>query len=192
VIHAHSHLYFSTNLAALQRWLGGVPLAITNHGLYSQSAPEWVFDLYLKTLGRWTFNREDVKLYVVGDGPMRSELGREAGDAVEFLGQVPYEEMPAVYRAGDVLVLPSRAEGVPRTVLEAFASGVPVVSSDLKQVAPLVEESGVTVPVGDVDGFATGIEAVLVGEYGDPREVIKGSFDWAETVERMTTVLEGL
>jgi glycosyltransferase involved in cell wall biosynthesis len=77
-------------------------------------------------------------------------------------------------------------------VLEAFASGVPVVSSDLDQVAPIVEGSGVTVPVGDVEGFLTGIEAVLAGEYGDPREVIEGSFDWAETVDRTTSVLDGL
>jgi len=60
VVHAHSHLYFSTNLAALRRRLGDVPLALTNHGLYSQSAPEWVFDLYLRSVGRWTFEQADV------------------------------------------------------------------------------------------------------------------------------------
>jgi glycosyltransferase involved in cell wall biosynthesis len=41
----------------------------------------------------------------LGDGRLRLELDAEV---VAFLGQVPYEEMPAVYRAGDVLVLPSR------------------------------------------------------------------------------------
>ena len=45
VMHAHSHLYFSTNLAAIKRFVGDTPLAITNHRLYSQNAPEWVFDL---------------------------------------------------------------------------------------------------------------------------------------------------
>ncbi len=60
IIHAHSHLYFSTNLAAIQRRLGNIPLAITNHGLYSQNAPEWLFSLYLHTAGRWTFNQADV------------------------------------------------------------------------------------------------------------------------------------
>ena len=60
IVHAHSHLYFSTNLAALKRAVGGVPLAVTNHGLYSQTAPEWAFDAYLRTLGRWTFEQADV------------------------------------------------------------------------------------------------------------------------------------
>jgi glycosyltransferase involved in cell wall biosynthesis len=270
VVHAHSHLYFSTNLAALARWVGETPLAITNHGLYSQTAPEWVFDLYLKSLGRWTFNRADVvfcytdedcnrvrglgvnsrievvpngvdterftpegptserinhdglvvlfvgrlvegkrpqdavqavsrlanevdvKLYIVGDGPMRSELETVASEAVELLGQVPYEEMPDMYRSGDVLVLPSRAEGLPRTVLEAMASGIPVVTSDLKQVAPVVSGAGVTVPVGDVEGFAVGIEQMLDGQYENPRRRIDESFDWQETVERTTAVLEEL
>jgi glycosyltransferase involved in cell wall biosynthesis len=77
-------------------------------------------------------------------------------------------------------------------VLEAFASGVPVVSSDLEQVAPIVEGSGVTVSVGDVEGFSGGIRTVLGGEFGKPRTVIEGSFDWSETVGRTTSVLEGL
>ena len=268
VTHAHSHLYFSTNLAALNRWLGDIPLAITNHGLYSQNAPEWVFDLYLRSVGRWTFNQadvvfcytpedrnrvqafgvdsqievvangvdtdrfrpdgemsdridhdgqvvlfvgrlvegkrpedavqaasqlpDDVKLYMVGDGPMRSKLEATASERVGFLGQVPYDEMPAVYRAGDVLVLPSRAEGLPRTMLEAMASGSPVVVSDLEQVAPVVDGSGVTVPVGDVDGFVSGLEAMLDEECDNPRERVVSGFDWQDTVERTTAVLEGL
>ena len=275
VVHAHSHLYFSTNLAALRR-LGDTPLAITNHGLYSQNAPEWVFDAYLRTLGRWTFEQADVvfcytpedrervrhfgvdsrievvangidtarfspegpgsdrvgaagpavlfvgrfvegkrpgdavravarlretrpgaELFLCGEGPLREELvglADEFGvsDAVHFLGHLPYDEMPRVYRAGDTLVLPSRAEGMPRTVIEAMASGLPVVASDLEQVAPVVERAGVAVPVGDVEGFAAGLDGVLEGDHGDPRAVAKEGFDWAETVERTTAVLEEL
>ena len=100
--------------------------------------------------------------------------------------------MPGVYRAADALVLPSRAEGMPRTVIEAMASGLPVVASDLEQVAPVVERAGVAVPVGDVEGFAAGLDGVLEGDHGDPRAVAKEGFDWAETVERTTAVLEEL
>ena len=60
VVHAHSHLYLATNLTAIQRHFSAVPLAITNHGLYSQSTPKWLFDLYLRTLGKWTFNAADL------------------------------------------------------------------------------------------------------------------------------------
>ena len=276
VMHAHSHLYFSTNLAALARAAGGPPLALTNHGLYSQNAPEWLFDLYLRSVGRWTFERADAvfcytaedrervrefgvgsrievvsngidterfrpagpeselveaagpvvlfvgrlvggkrpgdavravaqlrethpdaALYLCGEGPLRAELADLAGElgiegAVHFLGHVAYDEMPRVYRAGDALVLPSRAEGMPRTVIEAMASAIPVVASDLEQVTPVVERAGVAVPVGDVEGFADGLRQVLEGNHGDPRAVAAEGFDWGETVERTTAVLSQL
>jgi len=264
VIHAHSHLYFSTNLAALTRRLRGVPLAITNHGLYSQSAPEWAFDAYLRTLGRWTFDQadvifcytgtdeqrirefgvgsrievvpngidterftpegresdlidadgpvvlfvgrlvegkrpgvaveavdrlsgHDVELYVCGDGPLRSTLEATASSRITFLGSVPYDEMPAVYRAVDLLVLPSRAEGVPRTIMEALSTGVPVVSSDLPQVRSAFGDSIVYVPGEDPDALAEAIRETLAGR----REIdLDGQFSWERTVDETTAALE--
>jgi len=274
VIHAHSHLYASTNLAAVARKFVETPLAVTNHGLYSQTAPEWVFDAYLKTLGRWTFNSADVvfcytdadrqrlrdrgvdapidvvsngidtqrftpegphhdaisgdpailfvgrlvegkrprdavsalaelserrpgaRLSVVGDGPLDTAVREQAEasgvrDAVSLVGQLEYDEMPAVYRAADALLLPSRAEGLPRTVLEALACDVPVVTSDLPQVAAAVDGVGETVEVGDVSGFAAALDRVLLGTDQPPRTGIKG-FDWRETVEATTESLEQL
>jgi len=275
VVHAHSHLYFSTNLAAVKRRFSNLPLAITNHGLYSQNAPEWVFDAYLRSAGRWTFNRADVvfcytdtdrdrvrdlgvrsrievvpngidtgrftpdgpesdlidhdgpvvlfvgrlvegkrpetavralatlrktrsdaTLYLCGEGPLEDgllSLAEELGvrDAVTFVGQVPYEEMPAVYRGADAFVLPSRAEGVPRTIMEAMATGVPVVSSDLPQVRELVSSGGYTVDVGAHEAFAERLGRCLDGDYpGEGRERIVGEHSWRDTVARTTAVLE--
>ncbi|EMA47109.1 glycosyltransferase family 4 protein [Halobiforma nitratireducens] len=282
VMHAHSHLYFSTNLAALKRFLGDIPLAITNHGLYSQNAPEWVFDLYLRSLGRWTFDQADVvfcytetdkervrefgvssrievvpngidterfspegpesdlvdadgpvvlfvgrlvegkrprdaiaalervrgecpeaTLYFCGDGPLRSDLEDEVirrglEDAIEFVGHVPYEDVPTIYRSADVLVLPSRAEGLPRTVLESMASATPVVVSDLPQVAPIATEGGEAVSVGAVDEFANEIGRLIrdrhtrreLGEHG--RDVVGSTHDWQDTVDRTTAALTEL
>jgi glycosyltransferase involved in cell wall biosynthesis len=59
IIHAHSHLFFSTNMCALIRRIGSAPLVITNHGIMSASAPDWLNNIYLKTLGRWTLNSAD-------------------------------------------------------------------------------------------------------------------------------------
>lgn len=272
VVHAHSHIYLSTNLAALQRRFDDTPLAITNHGLYSQTAPEWLFDLYLRTLGRWTFDQADLAfcytdddrerlrrlgvetpvevvpngidtdrfgprgpasdlvdadgpvvlfvgrlvdgkrpqdavaavgrlrealpeatLYVCGDGPLAPDLRARAAelpdDAVRFLGHVDYEEMPAVYRAADALVLPSRCEGVPRTVLEALASGVPVVCSSLPQLEALASEGLTTVEVGDVAGFAEGLRRAIEAD----RDVgLAEEYRWASTVEGTTEALRGL
>lgn len=59
VIHAHSHLFFSTNLCALVKTFGSAPLVITNHGLNSQTAPSWFQNIFNATGAIWTFKRAD-------------------------------------------------------------------------------------------------------------------------------------
>ena len=59
IIHAHSHLFFSTNLCALVRKFGSPPLVITNHGLISQTVPMWVHRIYIPTIAKWTFKSAD-------------------------------------------------------------------------------------------------------------------------------------
>lgn len=59
VVHAHSHLFFSTNLSAVSRKLGSTPLVITNHGLKSQTAPEWFQKFYTATAALLTFAAAD-------------------------------------------------------------------------------------------------------------------------------------
>jgi glycosyltransferase involved in cell wall biosynthesis len=58
VIHAHSHLYFSTNMAAAMARITEVPLVVTNHGLHSQTAPMSIQKAYAP-IARWTFNAAD-------------------------------------------------------------------------------------------------------------------------------------
>ena len=59
IIHAHSHLFFSTNVCALARLFHSAPLVITNHGLISASAPAWLNNLYKHTFSRVTFHIAD-------------------------------------------------------------------------------------------------------------------------------------
>lgn len=280
VIHAHSHLFYSSNVAAAYGRFDDTPLAVTCHGLDSQRTPEWLSKAHLRTVGRWTYNTADVvfcytptereilhdigvtgpvrvvengvdterfsptgdsaeriddvdrrailfvgrlvggkhpqdlldafdrvheeypdaALFYCGGGPLQERLESrtaEAGldDDVEFLGHVPYERMPSVYRAADLVVLTSRTEGLPRTVLEALACETPVVSTRLDQIVPIVERAGETVPVGDVDALATTLVEILdspgrlreLGAAG--RDVIAERYDWSSTVGRTTEAL---
>ena len=59
IIHAHSHLFFSTILCTLARKFRSTPLVVTNHGLVSQTAPCWLQRLYLHTIGKWVFRSAD-------------------------------------------------------------------------------------------------------------------------------------
>ena len=66
IVHAHSHLFFSTVLCTLARKLRSTPLVVTNHGLVSQTAPGWLQHLYILTIGRWVFRTADAILCYTG------------------------------------------------------------------------------------------------------------------------------
>ncbi len=85
------------------------------------------------------------RLVVVGDGVMRGALHEEARalgleGRVHFLGQ--RFDAPELYGAFDVYCLPSRHEGMPLTLLEAMASGLPLAGTDVMGIGELVRESG--------------------------------------------------
>jgi glycosyltransferase involved in cell wall biosynthesis len=82
-------------------------------------------------------------------------------DRVRFLGVVT--DMPAFYRACDVICVPSVAEPFGRTVIEAFAVGAPVVATAVGGIRETIEDgiTGITVPYGDVSALATALNDVL-------------------------------
>ena len=77
----------------------------------------------------------------MGDGPERAGLEHGAPGNVRFVGSVSEREVPDLLREARALVLPSICyEGAPRTVVEAFAAGVPVVGSRLGAIPTIVEQ----------------------------------------------------
>jgi glycosyltransferase involved in cell wall biosynthesis len=105
-------------------------------------------------------SQPDVRLGIAGDGPQREELQQQVAsrgleDSIEFLGYVPEEEKIALLHAADLFVLPSRQEGFGIAVLEAMATGTPVVVNDLAVLRDLVPEAGGTfVDASDQAAFA--------------------------------------
>jgi glycosyltransferase involved in cell wall biosynthesis len=83
-----------------------------------------------------------------------------------FTKKVPYSEMPSYMAAADVFVLPSLSEGMPTTILEAMASGVPVVASRVGGIPDIVVHghNGMLVEPADVTGLAESILKVLLNE----------------------------
>jgi len=268
ILHIHSHLYFSSNLAAVFGRRHDIPVVVTNHGLVSQTAPRWIQRLYNPTVGKFTFETADrilcytetdkqrlrergidtemsvvpngidcswfrptagepderllfvgrlkagkgpqylleafgelasdypaYSVELVGDGPLREELEEQVetlgiADRVAFRGEVPNDELPELYDDCRAFVLPSRSEGLPRTVLEAMACGRPVVTADLPQLRPLVEDVGYTFERGSVDGLVDTLETVLDADadrldmYGArARQRVETTYSWQDTVE---------
>jgi glycosyltransferase involved in cell wall biosynthesis len=87
----------------------------------------------------------------------------EIDSAVVFTGRVENEQIAGLYRSADVMVNPSLADNMPNSVLEALASGVPVVSTHVGGVPYLVqhEKTALLVPPGDVDAMANAVIRVL-------------------------------
>jgi glycosyltransferase involved in cell wall biosynthesis len=111
-------------------------------------------------------------LDLVGDGPHRAEYERLAhdaglGDRVVFHGYQPKPAVAALMQSADFFVLPSLGENLPVAVLEALASGLPVVATRVGGVPELVDErNGLLVEPGDAGALRAGIERMLDG-YGD-------------------------
>ncbi len=83
--------------------------------------------------------REDIVFCVVGDGEYRERL--EKLENVRYVGIVDSKEMNKYYEAADLLVHPSRAEGLPNVVLEALSFGVPVVASNVGEMPWVVSNT---------------------------------------------------
>jgi teichuronic acid biosynthesis glycosyltransferase TuaC len=87
----------------------------------------------------------DCELVIAGDGPERGNLEKLAAqlgvaDRLRLLGRVPQQELPALYSAARLLVLPSSHEGWPNVLLEAMACGTPVVASDIPGIREIVQD----------------------------------------------------
>jgi glycosyltransferase involved in cell wall biosynthesis len=103
-------------------------------------------------------------VWVGPDDPDKPDALSEAGESVRLLG--PRSDMPAVYNAFDVFVLPSYREGFSRSGMEAAATGLPLVLSDIRGCREVGrhEREALLVPAGDADALAD----ALIRLVGDP------------------------
>jgi glycosyltransferase EpsD len=106
---------------------------------------------------------------IVGDGPLRDELARMAqsggiGDIVHFAGR--RKNVEDFYAISDIFCFPSYMEGLPASVIEAMAAGLPVICSDIRGNTDLVKQGkgGLLLPPGDVAGYASAMLRLA----GDP------------------------
>ena len=110
----------------------------------------------------------DVALLVLGDGPERAELERRAGelglaDRVRFLGAGTRDDVIALFRAVDAALLTSAWENLPHTLLEALATGTPVIATAVGGIPEVVrdEENGLLVPPRDIAAIASAIDRLV-------------------------------
>lgn len=146
---------------------------------------------------------KQLRLIIVGDGPMYQTLC----DKITELGLCEYvwmpgdrEDIPELLRTMDVFVLPSLGEGISNTLLEAMATGLPLVATHVGGNPELIEEgvNGCLVPVGDARVLSSHLREILskpqtLALFGDNslRKATQ-SFDWSHTVEQYLAVYDQL
>ena len=111
----------------------------------------------------------EASLLLIGDGPDRDWLERriaapDVAGRVRLLGVRPHEELPALLRAADVMLLPTASEGLANVWVEALACGTPVVTTDVGGAPEVIDRpaAGRLVP-RDVAAIAAAITALLAG-----------------------------
>ena len=157
--------FFANAEAVPRKDLGlsdSAPLTLFVGRLDPQKAPLVLLEAFARLHDR----HPDWQLLFVGEGVLRSSMtewianhGLERG--IRIVGWRP--NVPQILKAADVLVLPSLWEGMPNIVLEAMASGLPVVVSRVEGTDELIRdrESGLLVAPGSVAELELAIEAVL-------------------------------
>ena len=108
------------------------------------------------------------RLIVSGIGPDVDAVAHRIdslglGDRAQMTGYAGYEDAPRVYHRGDVFVSPTYAEGFSNTILEAMASGLPVISTDTVGVVDCLTDgvNGLLVPVRSVDALSGAMKRML-------------------------------
>jgi glycogen synthase len=186
----------------------GVDLAYFDRGEESQRTPGLVLfvgrlfpnkgvDLLLRAFQ--VVSDPGATLAIVGDGPLRRELEAGSSDArVRFLGAVAEDDLIDLYRRAEFVCVPSRYDGMPTVILEAFACGTPALGSDVGAIAELIDdETGLLVPPEDVDALARALETML-GWTAERRSAAQLAararaverFSWDAVAARTRSVLE--
>jgi glycosyltransferase involved in cell wall biosynthesis len=108
---------------------------------------------------------ENAHLAFAGDGPLLEETKKLAADLgvesrVHFLGFCP--DIRPYVLAADALILPSKREGLPRSIMEAMALEIPVIGTDIRGTRELLaDQAGLIVDVGDIAGLAQAMGWIL-------------------------------
>ena len=160
--------------------------------------------LLLEAFARARATHPEARLTIVGDGPARAALEARAqalglGAAVAFLGYRAQDEVAGILAEVDMLVLPSFAEGLPVVLMEALASRIPVIASQVAGVPELVQDgvSGFVVPPGDLDTLTDRLCRLLadpalcarMGEAG--RATVEAAFDIDREAAWIAAILAG-
>jgi len=139
----------------------------------------------------------NVKLLIVGDGSYKHDLetltlGSNYNKDIKFLGQKKQDQVIEILSVTDVFVNPSYSEGLPTSVLEAGATGLAIVATDVGGTNEIIEDgnTGFLVPPHDAEASKEKICQLIKNkqlreDFGrNIHKFVKGNFDWDKVTDR--------
>jgi glycosyltransferase involved in cell wall biosynthesis len=177
----------------------GAPLVAAAGRLVSKKGFEYLIDAFPDVPHAF--------LALAGEGTLRDELRARAerlgvGGRVFFLGNRPQDEVAGLFAAAEVVVAPSirddagNVDGLPNVVMEALASGTPLVTTTAGGIGSVVthEQTALVVPEKDAGALAAALNRVLSNEGlrahlgSEARALVRQRFGWARTAEQFEDV----
>ena len=137
-----------------------------------------------------------LRVSIAGSGPQEKELKALASkldldQVIDFIGRLPPEAVAELYRSADLMLNPTTVDNMPNSILEAMASGIPIVTTNVGGIPHVVrdEETALFVAPGDAEGMAAQVRRVLSEEGLRERLVTNGltevrQYAWPEVRAR--------
>lgn len=145
------------------------------------------------------------RLTLVGDGPEWPNIAASAArlaliDRIDLRGWQGWSELPELYRSADVFVLPSYDDGMPAALLEAMATGLPVVGTHIAGMgeAVLHEKTGLLVPPRNSEALADALTLMIADpsrweSYGRAgRARVESYYSWTKVAQQWIEIIERL
>jgi glycosyltransferase involved in cell wall biosynthesis len=154
-------------------------------GLVGRLSPQKGHIFLIEAAGQLLNHTDNFKVAFWGHGPLEAELKARVKryrlkDHVIFAGVT--DDMPSVYKAVDMLAMPSLSEGLPMTMLEAMAAGVPVLATPVGDIPKVIKDNitGFLLPTQNSDLLAAKIKA-LMDDPAQAREIGQKGRDFVKT-----------
>ena len=147
---------------------------------------------------RQQFPDRDVQLLMIGEGALQGRVESTIQELnlagiVQLLGRKNSSEVAEYMRAADLLCIPSDNEGLPNVLLEAFACGLPVVSTDVGGIHEVLREEylGCLVESRDILGLSTAIgKRISIDPDREDIANFASQFSWEQTVQKYQSILD--
>ena len=143
-------------------------------------------------------SRPRLHCYLVGDGPARQQMveaiaSHGVGGEVRLVPSCPTDGVATWMAASDLITLPSYREGCPNVVIEALASGRPVVATNVGGIPELMDDSGGRlVPAREVSGLASALDEVLTQTWDAEAIAACHNRSWSDVSDDVEEILKAV